>query len=361
MTARVMIIGVGDVGYRFAAALAEDDAVDSIILADRPESAGGEHAGMLASCYDTTVGFHALDGTRQDEVEKLLRRENPDLLIQSASLLGPWATIDRRDPVALAIRAAGLGIQLPAQLPILMTVMKAARTVGFSGPIANISFPDVTHPILGKLGLAPTIGLGNVSMHHVRVRAALRATAVQAGTRNPRLPLVRVVGHHCQVYGVCMSELPKDPDARVRVYIGEDAKRDDPLAYQGYPIKPGIHLNTLTCAAALPVLRALLPGGPTLRYSSPAPNGLPGGYPVRIEDGKVALDLRENVDLTETINYFNRVARGDGIERIGADGTVSYTQQAMEAIADVDPTLAEPLAPADALTRFERLRDALGL
>lgn len=82
---------------------------------------------------------------------------------------------------------------------------------------------------------------------------------------------------------------------------------------------------------------------------------------MRIEDGKVALDLPENVDLTETINYFNRVARGDGIDRIADDGTVSYTRQAMEAIADIDPTLAEPLAPADALTRFERLRDAFSL
>ena len=75
----------------------------------------------------------------------------------------------------------------------------------------------------------------------------------------------------------------------------------------------------------------------------------------------MANDEVKNVDLTETINFFNRVARGDGIERIADDGTVSYTQQAIEAIADIDPTLAEPLAPADALTRFERLRDALSL
>ena len=163
-----MIIGVGDVGYRFAAGLAEDETVGHLVLADTPASAGGEHAGMLSSCYDTIVRFHPLDATRQDQVEKLLRAEKPDLLVQSASLLGPWATLGRQDHAALAVQAAGLGIQLPAQLPILMTVMQAARAVGFSAPIANISFPDVTHPILHKLDLAPTIGLGNVSMHHVR-------------------------------------------------------------------------------------------------------------------------------------------------------------------------------------------------
>ena len=38
--------------------------------------------------------------------------------------------------------------------------------------------------------------------------------------------------------------------------------------------------NAVTAAATLPVLEALLPGAPPLRWSTPAPDGLPGGYPV---------------------------------------------------------------------------------
>ena len=35
--------------------------------------------------------------------------------------------------------------------------MEAIRAVGFEGPVANISFPDVTNLLLHKLGLAPTV------------------------------------------------------------------------------------------------------------------------------------------------------------------------------------------------------------
>jgi hypothetical protein len=49
----------------------------------------------------------------------------------------------RTDKVAMALSQAGLGVQLPAQLPILSTVMKAIREVDFNGPVANLSFPDV--------------------------------------------------------------------------------------------------------------------------------------------------------------------------------------------------------------------------
>jgi hypothetical protein len=41
--------------------------------------------------------------------------------------------------------------------------------------VANLSLPDLTHPILERVGLAPTVGLGNVAMMLIRARAALRS------------------------------------------------------------------------------------------------------------------------------------------------------------------------------------------
>ena len=60
--------------------------------------------------------------------------------------------------------------------------------------------------------------------------------------------------------GSLVSVPPADPADRVRVYLGEEGRRADDLAYRGHPLAPSVDYNLVTAAAALPVLLALLPG-----------------------------------------------------------------------------------------------------
>ncbi|WP_169336102.1 hypothetical protein [Actinopolyspora halophila] len=144
----------------------------------------------------------------------------------------------------------------------------------------------MTGPVLARLGLAPTVGLGNAAKIQLRARAALRATHPDR-----TMPLIRVLGHHAQVFDVMQARPPADPEQRCWVYLGEDGQRDDTLAYRAPALAPGPRYNAVTAAAAIPVLEALLPGARPLRHSTAAPAGLPGGYPVSISDGSIALDL----------------------------------------------------------------------
>ena len=110
--------------------------------------------------------------------------------------------------------------------------------------------------------------------------------------------------------------------------------RDDDLAYQGVPlsrlhIPSSLSYNDITAAATFPVIRALLPGAKPTRYSAPAPHGLPGGYPVRFDSGKVELDLPPGADLDELIEFHWTLACGDGIDHIEDDGTVVFTDRAI--------------------------------
>nr|BFF25567.1 hypothetical protein GCM10025732_35320 [Glycomyces mayteni] len=173
-------------------------------------------------------------------------------------------------------------------------------------------------------------------------------------------PLVRVVGHHSQLTGVMTSEDP-GPDDRCRVYLGEDGRREDELAYRAPAIDAGLRWNFLTAAVALPVIEALLPDSKVLRWSVPAPGGLPGGYPVKIDKGAVELDLPPGTSLEDAVAFNERMARADGVERIDPDGTVHFTDAAREAVADVAPDLAEPLALADMEARGALLDEVLGL
>ena len=342
-------------GARVAQALGMTGQVEELVIAGRAGGKAAEVAGVVASTSDTLARAEAVDGTDVGSVAALLRRVRPDLVVQCATLLSPWALYGRDDPFAVAFRAAGLGVALPMQLPVLRATMQAVRDEGLAIPVANLSFPDVTNVILGRLGLAPTCGLGNASIMHLRVRAALRAE-LGAGAE---LPAIRVVGQHGQLFGVLRAAPPAPPDEGPRVYLGADGTRRDELAYRAQPIEPGWIYNAITVGAVVPTLLALLPDAAPLAFSVPAPQGLPGGYPVRIADRRVTLDLPPGAGLADAIAFNERAMPGDGVARVDADGTAHVTDAARATVADVAPWLAEPLHPDDALARAARIAEAI--
>ena len=352
LVSTVLIIGAGDLGERFAAGLAAAGQVRRLILVSR--SGAAEAAATIASSHDSEVESQACDARHPDEVAKLIFKTDPDLIVLSASGLGPWTLAGRDDDTARAIGAAGFALRLPYNLPVPLAVMQAATDTGYEGPVANVSFPDVTGPVLARLGLAPTVGLGNAAMILLRARSVLRA-----GRPESELPLLRVLAQHSQLRDVMQSRLPDDPAARVKVYVGEDGIVDDTLAYQAPPLAPSVRYNYVTAASSIPVLHALLPGGAPLRWSTPSPHGRPGGYPVRIEKGEVSLDLPPGLTEEQAVRYNEQQALADGVERIDDDGTVHFTEAVREAVAGLDPGLAEPLEIGDLEARADRLDAAL--
>ena len=354
----VVVIGTGNMGERLAAGLAAGGRVRRLVLAGRSGPALAAVSATLASVSDSLIEPVQLDALRTEAVAELLAAAGPDLVVQCASLRSPWALAGRADAAARAVVGSGFGLRLPYQLPLILSVMRAARDAGYAGPVANLSYPDVTGPVLRCLGLAPALGLGNAGMIVRRVRAALRA-ALRAAGPEAGLPLVRVLGHHSQIAAVMQAREPADPRERCRVYLGEDGQRDDALGYRAPGLAPGLRHNAVTAAAAVPVLEALLPGSAPLRWSTPAPGGLPGGYPVLIANGAVTLDLPPGLTRQDAIAFNDGMARGDGIERIDDDGTVHFTSACRDAVAGLDPRLAEPLAPGDLRARAAALDGAL--
>jgi hypothetical protein len=349
----LLLIGLGDLGRRLALALAASGDVGELIVAARRAEDGAMFAALAAACGPASVRFQRLDCLDVDAVTALMLREQPDLVVQCAALLSPWDIIRRASPAGRALAAAGFAIQLPAQLPAVHAVMQAVRAAGFANPVVNCSFPDVTHPILARLGLAPTIGIGNAGMIAAVIRNELR----QLGRPHDR---VRVLAHHCHVTAV----MTRDPSrvacgTHPRVFVDDAGTPADDLAYRGQPLASSPELNALTCAHGVEIIRALLPGGGPLATSAPGPIGLPGGWPVRIADGRVALDLPPSLPHDAALRACEAAAAGDGVARIAEDGTVMFTDAAQRAVARLCPELAAPLAPADCLDRFAVLRRTL--
>ncbi len=196
----MLLIGSGDVGLQIADGLLRQGGIRQLVLSDISADRSAQAIAMLDCCHDAMVSFEAVDALDRRALEGLLRKTRPDLVIQAASLISPWSIIGRDHPTAKILSSAGIGIQLPAQLPIVVNLMQVIRNLGWTIPVANLSMPDIIHPILETRGLAPTIGLGNVSILHLRTLAAWKQrhqTAISC-----EQPLIRVVGHHRQVYDV---------------------------------------------------------------------------------------------------------------------------------------------------------------
>jgi hypothetical protein len=107
------------------------------------------------------------------------------------------------------------------------------------------------------------------------------------------------------------------------------------------------------------VLHALLAGSAPLRFSTPSPDGRPGGYPVRIDQGEVTLDLPPGLTEEQAVRFNQQQSLADGVEKIDPDGTVHFTEAAREAVAAINPGLAEPLEIGDLEARADQLDVAL--
>jgi hypothetical protein len=90
----------------------------------------------------------------------------------------------------------------------------------------------------------------------------------------------------------------------------------------------------VTATATGVVVEALLSDTPR-RVHVPAPGGRPGGYPALVSAAGIELDLPAGIPESEAIAINATAARWDGIERIDADGTVTFTQDVFDSTARV--------------------------
>lgn len=304
---------------------------------------------MVGACGAVPVRAATVDGLDSEALRVLIEREQPDLIVQCASLMSPWALHKRSDDLAGALRASGFALQLPAQLPVITALMRAVRESGRPCPVVNCSFPDVTHPILAAQGLAPTIGVGNAGMVLGLARAAL----------GPGPRRLRVLAHHAHVAAVTGADRARLRAPAPRVFVGEQEMADTSFLFEGAPIPPNRELNALSATHALAIIDAMLPGGAPLETAAPGPLGLPGGWPVRIEGGRITLDLPHALDQAACIAFQHACARADGIDHIAADGTVHFTDQLKGCLPAAWRHLALPLHPESAIARHLQFEQAL--
>lgn len=354
-----MLIGLGDLGGVMLELLVREADLGRIVVASRNVDRGIARCnlarlGAIAQGYRPTINFVSLDLNHKEAVAEIVHREAPDLILSTATKQTWWLPDLLPPPQANLLKRAGFGVWLPVHLSLTLKLMEALRDVAYGGLTLTAPFPDVVNCILGRLNLAPTCGVGNLDeiVPKVRLLAAERLAAPLETVR------VFLVAHHALegiVFGEAADEVP--PYFLRIEHKGQDvttAIHADELLLAPYPLPSGPVTHFLTAGSTVRLIRALLSEKGSFLHA-PAPNGLPGGYPIIANRNGVQPAPIEGLSLAEAVAINERSHRFDGIERIEADGTAVFCPTAVDVLHHTLGYSCDRLPPTSAEARAKEL------
>ena len=138
------------------------------------------------------VAFENVELTRVDQIAELITKHKPEVIFNAASIQS-WRIVTELPKIAYQkINAAYLGPWLPMHLPLAYNIARGIKKSGIDSFFINAAFPDIVNPVLGKIGLTPNTGIGNVA----NVIPALQYSTAAYLQKHPKDVVVRLVAHH---------------------------------------------------------------------------------------------------------------------------------------------------------------------
>ena len=295
----------------------------------------------------------ALDWSDDGLLRRLIAELHPKVLVHTASVQSPW-TLAGADSWARLVQDAGFGLTTPLQALLTLRVARALLAESAETALVNGCYPDAVNRVLFFNGLSGAAGLGNIA-----ILAALLSQGLPASMTEGKQ--LRLVAHHAHLAAVHEK---RSVNPAMRVWLDEEPI-DQAAAVWLNDATLAHNLNSVTGPIAAPMLLALAKRIPLWRGHSPGPVGLPGGYPIVIDNGDVQVDLPRNITLAEASNINMTAGLADGL-MIDDTGQVRLSEPASEALARTAPDEARYFSSwhasevEDQALRWLALRERLG-
>ena len=340
---RILVLGIGALGTQVLNRLVWlGSAVDIIACGrDLRRIQISANLALLAAMHNTDdvarVECAQLDLLDIDATTDLLAKLRPNLVVHCATMQ-PYALIAGLAPEARSILArVGLGPWLPTHLVLVDHLMRAIEHSGFAIDVVNCAYPDAVNPALATVGRSPLIGSGNIANNDPAIRLAI-ASLIAVEPKDISLSMVmhHYVSHRIHRFGnasgapfhlsyqigTCNSDRHISPD---RLFE---------LAASRYRRYQSDGDRQIPAASTVSLVKALI-GRTARKLHAPGPLGLVGGYPVMVNDELVSVELPPITNLSEAIEINIAAQQFDGIQEIGPDGVVTFTEGAVDALGDV--------------------------
>lgn len=331
----IMMIGMGDLGGHVLEMLVRVPGIGRIITVDVNEDWGYRKRNIAAFGasqlgYYPEIEFTKIDLKNIDQTAETILRFKPEIIYSAVTLQSWWVINALPKDVFDQLDKARFGPWLPMQLTLVYKLMQAVGETGLDVRVVNSAFPDGVHPVLAKIGLAPTIGIGNVANPIPAIRSSV-AHRLRVSMKDVKIFLVaqHYVSHYLPRFGSAggapyyLKAVVGDRDVTGDVNI-EQVFKDLPTRFRRPGGRDG---QILTASSAVGIILAIAHDTGDFMHA-PGPGGLPGGYPVRVDRDGGRIALPSDLTLDEAIRINEEGQRFDGIDRIDQDGTAYFTEDA---------------------------------
>jgi len=337
---QILIVGLGGVGSWALEFLVRAPGITSIVGADFNEEWGRKRlrtaeAGAVLQGSCPALEFVHMDLRDVQATAETIAELKPQLIFNCTTMQTWWVRYQYLTPdKAKQLGEAGAGPWMPTHMALARKLMLAIQASGWQTLVINSGFADCSNMVLAKRGLAPTIGLGNIDLlvPMIKIGAARRL-----GVPISNVSVYAVMHHH---HFGCFRKYSTDlPPYFLRIMVGDqdvtgrfDTDRLLHEVVQNY--LPGEHLNPAVAASGVKNAMAMLFDTGLLSHS-PGPQGLPGGYPIRLGASGAEVFLPAGISLEQAVAINETCQHADGIERVEDDGTVIYSEKAVQIFKEV--------------------------
>ena len=342
---KIMLIGVGELGGIVLEYLCRIPNICEIVTADsnkdwgfrKTNSAieGASYMGLYPK-----IKFYPIDLLNIEQTAELLKKINPTIICNGTTLQSWWVVNELPLDVNAKLyrNKCALGPWLAMHLALSYKLMKAVKMAGIDTYVVNTSYPDVTNASLAKVGLTPTIGAGNMDLsipYFQKVTSEL--LKVPIGNVS-----VELIAHHYHAYYWCRYGTGVEAPFYLRIYVG----------HEDVTTKLG---NIKKLIAELPK-RAMRPAGRHGQFvvagsvaknimaiyndtgeitHSPGPQGLEGGYPVKLSRRGSEVVLPRGMTLKQARELNVKAQAYDGIKKVRDNGDIVVTDEAYDTFKEM--------------------------
>ncbi|MBA2678445.1 MAG: hypothetical protein H0U76_08645 [Ktedonobacteraceae bacterium] len=270
-----------------------------------------------------------------EQTAEIIARCQPDLIVCAATLARWGTTPTLPQTVGDRLTAAQMGPRLPLHLTLVYKLMQAVRATGHPITVINAIYPDVVNPVLAQVGLAPLTGIGDLANN---VPAVRKSIAVKLHRPIEHVDVRLVMARYIS-YWMSRKSVENTPFYYTALVHGKDVTHllERETIFDLLPTtlkRPGGETGLMmTAASAASVVNGIVNNTETMTHA-PGPNGLPGGYPIKVGREGIEIVLPQNLSREEAIQINEAGLRLDGIEKIEHDGTVSFTEENMAILKD---------------------------
>ncbi len=348
MRQTVLITGLGQLGAEVLRQLSIEPNM-RIIGCDIDEEEGQRicnyHQQMAYSKgFNTEVEFRKLDLFDVDQIEEVLKAEQPDLVFQSGTALSPLTLANQlpEEKYREIYKEPGAGYLAPMNIRFPLNVATALESAGLFGStrFINASYPDFVNAVLGRMGYPPDCGIGNLGTF---IPVFKYAAAERLGEPRQDVTLFTAMPHRVATDCFWRNKSTGGMPYYLKVLCrGEDVTEtvdpDNSLGNEGWPEIPDMiddisQSRPMVAASATRIIMGMLHDTGEIVHA-PGPNGKIGGWPFRVANDGVELVIPDDTSEAE-LHEINEIGlEPDGIERITDAGEIIYTDKNYQLVKD---------------------------